>query len=261
LRQFKILKKIIIVLIIVSTTVSFSDSSWQRWDNYLEYDMDRSGKLIQLKSLLPCLGLTAGIYFVSRYDSQWNSSMQQVYKSKVKKILDVSNEFGNIFYALPAAAIITAGALNTRNETFQDAAFTSLTSIVISTGIVAGLKILSGRSRPLEGKGPYYFRPFSGKISFPSNHTAIAFALFTPWVLFYPNVFTCALLIVPVSTGLARMAKDRHWASDVLTGGMIGFTVAYFLTKWHKDKNKDLEQELKQAYNNRIYWFRFQIPL
>jgi membrane-associated phospholipid phosphatase len=260
--NIKSIKKIFFILfVIVSHTTSFSDSAFLRWGDYLENDLDQSFKLVHAKSLLSCLGITGGIYFISRCDSQWNQSIQQVYHGRFKIFLNITNELGSVLYTLPAATIIAAGALNTRSEKFQDAAFTSLASILISDGIVAFLKILSGRSRPQEGKGPYYFKPLSGRISFPSAHTASAFALLTPWILYYPNAFTYSLFILPVGTGLARMAKNQHWASDVVTGSIIGFAVAYFLTEWHKDKRKEKAREVREPSGNRIYRLNVQFPL
>jgi membrane-associated phospholipid phosphatase len=252
-------KVFIIILIVISISVSFSDSTFQRWGDYLENDLEQGVKFFHARSLLYSIGITGGLYFVSRYDSQWNQSVQKVYHGRMKIFLNITNELGSIIYTLPAATIIAGGSLYAKNDKFKDAAFTSLASILISDGIVAFIKLVTGRSRPEEGKGPYYFKPLSGRISFPSAHTASAFALLTPWILYYPNVFTYSLFILPVGTGLARMVKKQHWASDVLAGSIIGFGVAYFLTEWHKKKYKE-EQGTGQN-NNRIYQIYFKIPL
>ena len=186
-------------------------------------------------------------------------SIQKKYNGKFKIFLDATNELGNIRYTLPASAAITGISLNTKDEKFQDAAFTSLSSLIISDGMVTFLKVLIGRSRPDDGNGPYHFRPLSGKVSFPSGHAASAFALLTPWIIYYPNVFTYFLFALPVGTGLARMAKKRHWASDVITGSIIGFGVSYLLTKWHKQKYK--EEKGIDLDDNRVFNINFVIPI
>jgi membrane-associated phospholipid phosphatase len=256
----KKMKKIfMIILILISISISFADSTFQRWGDYLENDLEQGVNFFHARSLLYSIGITGGIYFISRYDSQWNQSVQEVYHGKFKIILNVTHELGNIFYTIPAATIIAGGSLYAKNDKFQDAAFTSLASVLISDGIVAFIKLVSGRSRPEEGKGSCYFKPLSGRISFPSAHSASAFALLMPWILYYPSVFTYSLFILPVGTGLARMVKKQHWASDVLAGSIIGFGVAYFLSEWHKKKYKE-EQGTGQN-DNRIYRVYFQIPL
>jgi hypothetical protein len=48
----------------------------------------------------------------------------------------------------------------------------------------------------------------------------------------------CATAIALTSvTGGLRIAADRHWASDVVTGHILGFSAGYFIPKlWHFDR-------------------------
>ena len=127
-----------------------------------------------------------------------------------------------------------------------------------SSFVIDPIKFISGRSRPEEGNGPYYFKPFSGRVSFPSSHAASAFAFLTPWILYYPNIFTYSLFVLPVGTGLARMAKKRHWASDVIAGSIIGFGISYLLSEWHKQKyNENRGIDL----DNKVIRINFIIPI
>ena len=106
--------------------------------------------------------------------------------------------------------------------------------------VVIGLtKYIFSRGRPDANKGAHHFSPFSDpKSSFPSGHASTAFALLTPWVVYYPNAFTYLLMIVPASTAIARMVLNRHWFTDVLTGSVLGFVIGYNLAKWHKNLAK-----------------------
>ena len=249
---------LIIFLLAIFPLFSFSNSNLERWGDYIDYDVDRALKIMNLPNLFYSFGILGGIYIISKYDENWNRFIHSKYSGKFKTLLNISNEFGNIIYTIPAVGIAAGISLNTRDNKLQDAAFTSLSSIIISNGFVSLIKFISGRSRPEEGKGSYYFRPFSGRISFPSSHAASAFALITPWVLYYPNVFTYSLFIIPVGTGLARMAKRRHWASDVIAGSIIGFGVSYLLVKWHKDKYKE---DRRQNFDNNMMKINLIIPL
>jgi membrane-associated phospholipid phosphatase len=90
----------------------------------------------------------------------------------------------------------------------------------------------SGTTTPLQWDGPFFY----GK-SFYSGHTSSAFSVAsviayryrdTPWVPW-------------VSYGLAtlgamqRVYNNRHWASDVLFGSMVGTATGVFLCKtWEK---------------------------
>ncbi len=148
--------------------------------------------------------------------------------------LRLTNELGGPKVA-PAAAGIFAVSLLTDDVRFQDAAFTSLQSIIYSGIAMYALKYTFGRFRPEEGVGARQFDMFSGNTSFPSGHTSTAFALVTPWALYYDTPASYALMALPVGTALARIAKDRHWPTDVLAGATIGYMTARFLTERHKD--------------------------
>jgi membrane-associated phospholipid phosphatase len=98
------------------------------------------------------------------------------------------------------------------------------------------IKGIAGRGRPFltEGKVPTDFDPGRGFktgdfASFPSGHTTTAFAAAaavtnetTRW---WPN---STWIVGPLmyggatAVGLSRMYHNRHWASDVVVGAMIG---------------------------------------
>lgn len=88
-------------------------------------------------------------------------------------------------------------------------------SIALMAGIVNSLKYSTKVERP-DG---------SDRFSFPSGHTATAFMTATmlakeygfrsPWV-------GIGAYTVASATGLMRMANNKHWLSDVLTGAGIG---------------------------------------
>lgn len=62
--------------------------------------------------------------------------------------------------------------------------------------------------------------------SFPSGHTATAFATATS--LTYAYGWKAGAVAYPLAAfvGLARMSDDMHWASDVVAGAFVGVIVA-----------------------------------
>jgi len=75
--------------------------------------------------------------------------------------------------------------------------------------------------------------------SFPSGHTAVAFAvvglecfhrdeLGPGWAPACPLAITAATL-----TGVLRIASDRHWATDVLAGAALGLGIGYTVPALH----------------------------
>jgi membrane-associated phospholipid phosphatase len=171
----------------------------------------------------------------------------------------VSNEFGNIKKVLPASLGILSLSMLSDNQHFQDAAFTSLESIIITGFIVNTLKFVTGRFRPCEGRGAYQYQPFSGNESFPSGHASTAFAFLTPWIFYYPNYFTYSLFIITTGTAIARCAKDMHWGSDVITGSLIGFGIGYILSRWHQDMGSQVKISIAQR--NETIQISLQLPL
>jgi membrane-associated phospholipid phosphatase len=109
------------------------------------------------------------------------------------------------------------------------------------------LKGLTGRQRPFfadgvdHWSGPAgFFKRFDtaneGRYtSFPSGHTATAFTLATVVALQYRHRIWVPVLAYTVAAGvgLSRMAMDRHWASDVLVGAVVGHLVARLVVRNH----------------------------
>ena len=159
------------------------------------------------------------------------------YGGPVGDFLGFANELGGPKMNLPVAGVF-AFSLLTDDTRFQDAAFTSLQSLLYSGAISYGIKYSVGRFRPYEKNGSHRFAPFSGNTSFPSGHTTAAFAIVTPWVLYYPHPVTYGLFALSTGTAIARIVREKHWTTDVLAGGSLGFFTAYYLTRRHQNENK-----------------------
>ena len=112
--------------------------------------------------------------------------------------------------------------------------------VVVAAGFSAAvLKTAAGRERPSHldqpvGRERIAFHgpavglrraPFQ---SFPSGHTAGAFASATTLAAFYPParvVFFC----VATASGVNRIVKHQHFLSDVVAGALLGHLVALWL--------------------------------
>ena len=60
--------------------------------------------------------------------------------------------------------------------------------------------------------------------SFPSGHTAMAFAAFTVLAFLYPQGKRI-LLILAICVGVQRIAVGAHFPSDVIAGAMVGLFI------------------------------------
>ncbi|HET7233821.1 MAG TPA: phosphatase PAP2 family protein [Longimicrobium sp.] len=102
---------------------------------------------------------------------------------------------------------------------------------LLASGMANGtLKFGVGRERPSFTDDPYRFSPFNRKDhwqSFPSGHATVAFSLAAsiseearrPWV-------TAATYGTAALVGWSRVYEDRHWASDVVGGALVGIVTS-----------------------------------
>ncbi|WP_316817193.1 phosphatase PAP2 family protein [Pedobacter nyackensis] len=126
----------------------------------------------------------------------------------------------------PAVAVygLHLAGIKGRNN-LLDATGIYLLSEGIMGGTVASLKSLTHRERPNH----------SGFNSFPSGHTANAFAAAEFLKQEYKDVspwYGYAGYTVATATGVLRMYNNKHWLSDVVAGagfGILSTKVAYIL--------------------------------
>ncbi|HWB43369.1 MAG TPA: phosphatase PAP2 family protein [Gemmatimonadales bacterium] len=135
----------------------------------------------------------------------------------------VGNSLGEWQYVVPAlSAGLLVGQLS-GSDGLKRTMLHTAAAAAIATGVTSALKYSIGRTRPDFAGDPDQFRPFSGANSFPSGHTAVAFAIATSIADETHDKWSDYLLYGAASmTALARVNDDRHWASDVLVGGLIG---------------------------------------
>jgi membrane-associated phospholipid phosphatase len=106
-------------------------------------------------------------------------------------------------------------------------------TLAVSTTVMI-LKRLLGRVRPRHENAGKFLGPTwkhaNWRESFPSSHSACAFALSTFLVLLYPQAaitwWTLAILCA-----VLRYLLDAHWPSDVVAGTTIGIAMAWGI--WH----------------------------
>lgn len=229
-------------LLVLIALFSTNPASAQDTDpnRFLEWSyQDGAALLDELPGHTPALALGGAALLVpmAGFDAPMLEGVQRRNDGVLRDYLDVVNPIGGP-KALPLAAGAFGASLLTNDAHLQDAAFTSMQSILYAGTAVYSLKYTFGRLRPETGAGSRAFDMFSGNTSFPSGHTATAFALVTPWVMYYPGPITYGLMAVPVGTAVARIAKDRHWPTDVLAGAAIGYMTARYLSNRHMNSRE-----------------------
>ena len=139
-------------------------------------------------------------------------------------------------YGTITAGILAAG-LVTHNPRLIRTGTRVAGALAVAAGVTNTVKMVAGRTRP---DTPFIdadaddFGLFSGHASWPSAHTAMAFAFATALgdELHQP-VARYGLLAAATAVGWSRINDNRHWLSDVATGAVIGYTSAKFASgRW-----------------------------
>lgn len=136
---------------------------------------------------------------------------------------------------VPVAMAVTAWAKHDK-QLLKDAVYVG-TSVAGTFVVTYGMKYLVDRQRPYE-RYPDRVHAYSheNSPSFPSGHTATAFALATSLSVKYPKWYVIAPSAVwACSVGVSRMNEGVHYPSDVLAGAAIGAGCAVaniYINRW-----------------------------
>jgi hypothetical protein len=137
-----------------------------------------------------------------------------------------SKHFDNYLMFAPALSVygLNIAGIKGKNN-LRDRTMIYLLSSIIQNTTVFSIKKLSAQQRP-DG---------SGYTSFPSGHTATAFASAEFLYQEYKDVsfwYGVAGYTMAAATGYLRMYNNKHWFSDVVAGagvGILSTKVAYWI--------------------------------
>lgn len=170
-------------------------------------------------------GLTLAAFLVDEPLRDFMQRNQSGFGDGFSRITDVAGEKTVVVPAL-LATYGTARWL-VQDEELQGVALQAMQAVVTTALATEGLKHLAGRARPFREEGAFVFAPFPGSDdsfkSLPSGHASLAFAVFTP----FAEAYSRWLYVVPVAVAAGRVYDDKHWTSDVLLGGALGFVSAW----------------------------------
>lgn len=147
------------------------------------------------------------------------------------KYFDITDNFGEKYYMIPSLFTTYGLGYVFKNKRLEQTSLKSIKSVFVTAFFTEGIKIISGRARPYKNLGNHDFELFKGqendRKSFPSGHVSLAWALFTPFAQEYSKW----IYILPASVTLSRMYKNKHWFSDVVLGGGLGYISGLFFSK------------------------------
>jgi membrane-associated phospholipid phosphatase len=155
-------------------------------------------------------------------------------------IARVVEPFGNTYGLYLFPAIYAAGAL-LKQRRVESLGLTGAKSLAISTVIYSLSKQIVRRKRPdATNSSLNYVLPFTGKdyTSSPSGHSNTIFTVATVLAMEYSEVKWVPPVVygLATATALSRVYDNRHWASDIVFGSLLGHFVTKAVLKHNQAK-------------------------
>jgi undecaprenyl-diphosphatase len=203
--------------------------------------MSKRALLLRLSGLLlAALLLVAAIITLLPMDQALAAGLQHLTDPALSAVLTHISIFGEA--PIEAMLVGLAVAAFAWRRRWLEAWFV-VVAPVSAGALVAVIKMLVGRPRPvLEASGSLFWRLFD-HYSFPSGHAAFYTAFFgaVAFLLWqrcagrarWAGIVLCLTLIVLV--GPSRVFLGAHWPSDVLAGYLVGgvcLSAAVLLFQW-----------------------------
>ena len=166
--------------------------------------------------------------------------LKGIYENRIPTLdpilIFITNSAGVIAFGVPIILLLIA--LKKKIAELRRDALMILISVALSSIIANILKYTINLPRPYEIY-PFILKLSSGgSPSFPSGHTADAFAFAVAASIVYPKWYIIIPgLIWACLVGYSRMSLGVHFPSDVLGGALIGAASAYGYILYAKRKN------------------------
>ena len=190
-------------------------------------------------------GTLATIGGLMAVDHGIRSGVQKNTSSSGRNVADGFNAIGSPLGILGLnAGLIAIGVTNwsyAGDSRVKDAALVSLESEVFSVGAVVAVKEIFGRARPDQGKGASHFSPFSSNDSLPSGHAAVSFATAAVFADRFEQPIPLIAYGLASAVALSRVYSDKHFASDVVAGGALGWIIGKALSARHPASDSTID--------------------
>jgi membrane-associated phospholipid phosphatase len=208
---------------------------------------------VKNRSVGPLIVLAAATTFLIAADEPIRDRVQS-YAERHAWVGDVSpviTQLGGPAGFATAGAFFGAGLLF-KDVRARDTGYLAASAILQCFLVDNVLKGLTGRQRPFVASGEDHWAGPAAIVkrlegadanrygSFPSGHSASAFSLATVVALQYRHCGWVPVVAYSLAAGvgLSRMALDKHWASDVLVGAVVGHMVARLVVRDHERRRR-----------------------
>ena len=203
-------------------------------------------KSFESKEWIAVGAVAASTALIYAYDKTiFSFSDRQFTDKQAENSTNITDAFGNGIVALPLFAVMYIAGNNEKNCHLRETSLVGLQAFVFSAGSSWIFKELTQRSRPSQDENPHVWQgPFGDnhRSAFPSAHTAIAFSVATVFSEMYREYIWVGITAYTLAglTGIGRVVKGKHWASDVVAGAALGYFIGKALCFLTKNSNKKI---------------------
>jgi membrane-associated phospholipid phosphatase len=199
---------------------------------------------LQLKNsnILITLGVAGAFALTYTFDKQIQEKVTAHPTRTLDKAADAGSLAGDPYLHLGLAALIYGGAIAADSAKWKETGEMLGEALILSDAASFIIKESSGRGRPSVSASKSDFRPFGFRRdydSLPSMHTSSSFALASVLAATSDSIIMKAAYYGAAGfVSFSRMYKNKHWASDVLLGAVIGEFSGRVVTSYHAGRNK-----------------------
>ncbi len=195
------------------------------------------------KSMLFLGGVAVTTAYLITRDNVFHADVQgfTLRNQWVKKSSPIITSLGSNTFNLGLIGSFYLGGVLLKDDRAKETARLSLKSMLHAVVVTQVLKRIFHRQRPFvengvdrwlsDGKGKAYH-------SFPSGHTSTAWSVATVIAGMYRDKPAVPVICYSLATlvGISRMTENKHWASDVLVGAVLGYAIGRFVLRKHNNR-------------------------
>ena len=176
--------------------------------------------------------VVGGTFLLYQYDMEINNYFQSrqthLGENLSKNVLE---PFGSGLYSFPTLGLFYAQGMIWKNPRSQKVALMGAKAYIISGIFVQFPKFLINRHRPYHNK-PSQHDIFEGPSlslykAFPSGHSTSVFAIAAVIASEYKSTIWVPIVSYTLASfsALSRIYDNKHWATDVFIGSVLGWSI------------------------------------
>jgi len=193
--------------------------------------------------LLGTIATAGAVGLTYVYDNKIREKVQGLKGKNLDKATDAGNILGSPFLHIGLAAAVYGGGIIAGSPKYKELGEMLGESVLLADAASFVLKEAIGRGRPFAADDRGSFRPFQFKNdydSMPSMHTASSFAMASVLSSTSESSFAkFAYYAAATFVGFSRMHQDKHWASDIILGAVIGELCGRVVMRYHSEHGEE----------------------